>query len=206
MAKELDKISKVVKNREAKILGSEKFFKSAVFLPLIEKNGEVHVLFEVRAKHMRRQPGEICFPGGKVDLADKDEQSAAIRETCEELGVTKDQIKPLASLDYVVTSFRSMIYPFVGVIEADAQLSLNQAEVHEVFTVPLQFFIEKPPDCHTIELHIKPEETFPFHLIPNGEDYKWSRGSFDEYFYHYENYVIWGLTARILHHFVEVIT
>ncbi|GAE44688.1 hypothetical nudix hydrolase YeaB [Mesobacillus boroniphilus JCM 21738] len=46
-------------------MGHEKFIKFAVLLPLVEVNGDVHILFEVRSLKMRRQPGEVCFPGGR---------------------------------------------------------------------------------------------------------------------------------------------
>ncbi|NEU34154.1 CoA pyrophosphatase, partial [bacterium LRH843] len=63
----------------------DEFLQFAVLVPLVQKQDELHVLFEVRAHHLRRQPGEICFPGGKIEPNDSTPQDAAVRETTEEL-------------------------------------------------------------------------------------------------------------------------
>ena len=198
-------INSKIHGRNAGVLGNERFFKFAVFLPLIEQNGELHVLFEVRAHTLRRQPGEVCFPGGKVDLNDKTPMDAAIRETCEELGVTRKDVTIMGELDFLVTSYQSIVYPFVGNIQSGSELSSNPGEVEEVFTVPLTHFINSPPERHDIRVHVKPDDSFPFHLIPNGEEYNWSSSVMPEFFYYYKDYVIWGMTARILYHFIHLI-
>jgi coenzyme A diphosphatase NUDT7 len=72
--------------RKAKILGHENTIKSAVLLPLFFDSGECYVLFEKRARTMKRQPGEICFPGGTREPSDDDSEYTAIRESSEELG------------------------------------------------------------------------------------------------------------------------
>ncbi|MBU8905553.1 NUDIX hydrolase [Desertibacillus haloalkaliphilus] len=201
----VESIKNQLQGRKAKILGHENFLKSAVMIPLIERNGEINLLFEVRSHQLRRQPGEICFPGGKVDESDKDEEHTAIRELCEELGLPANQINTVASLDYVVTPFDSLIYPFVGEIAPHAVISHNPLEVDEVFYVPLDYFLEAKPQRFDINLKVEPEKNFPYHLIPNGKNYNWRVGAIPEYFYEYNDYVIWGLTARILHHFLELI-
>ncbi|MBN8209190.1 CoA pyrophosphatase [Bacillus sp. NTK071] len=197
-------INSKIHGRNAEVLGNERFFKFAVLLPLIEKNDELHVLFEVRAHTLRRQPGEVCFPGGKVDRQDISPMDAAIRETCEELGVMEKEVNIMGELDFLVTSFQSIVYPFAGVIKAGTKLSSNPDEVEEVFTVPLSHFINNPPERHDIRVHVKPDDSFPFHLIPNGEEYNWSSSAMPEFFYYYKDYVIWGMTARILYHFIHL--
>lgn len=194
-----------INDRSAGVLGNERFYKFAVFLPLIERQGELHVLFEVRAHTLRRQPGEVCFPGGKVDRHDQSPKKAAIRETCEELGILEREVSVIGELDFLVTSFQSIVYPFAGVINVASELSPNPDEVEEVFTVPLSHFINHPPERHDIRVHVQPDDSFPFHLIPNGEDYNWSSSSMPEFFYYYRDYVIWGMTARILYHFIQLL-
>ena len=71
---------------------------AAVVIPLIQKDGEYHILYEQRAMELAHQPGEICFPGGRVEVGE-DPKQAAIRETTEELLVDADQIELLAALD-----------------------------------------------------------------------------------------------------------
>lgn len=187
------------------VMGSKQFSKYAVMLPLIQKDKGMHVLFEVRSLKLRRQPGEICFPGGKIDTQDLDERSAAIRETCEELRIKKGDIHNVFPLDFMISPFGMMIYPFVGLIKSPEMIHPNPTEVGEIFTVPINFFLQTPPDIYHINFKVEPEENFPFDLIVGGENYNWRTRSNDEYFYKYDDKVIWGLTAKILYHFIEII-
>lgn len=198
-------IHKKVKEHSASILGNEDFFKYAVLLPLIQKDNEIHILFEVRSHQLRRQPGEVCFPGGRIDKQDKNDQVTAIRETREELGISKEQITDVFPLDYLVSPFGMIVYPHIGNISGSESINPNPAEVEEVFTVPLSFFLETRPKIHYVNVKMEPEENFPFDLIVGGQDYNWRTEKIDEYFYIYEDRVIWGLTAKILAHFVELL-
>ncbi|WP_018924115.1 NUDIX hydrolase [Salsuginibacillus kocurii] len=189
--------------REAGILGENTFVHSAIVLPLIEKEGEVHLLFEVRAKHLSSQPGEICFPGGKVDVTDASTEAAAVRECVEETGIQANEIDIIAPLDKLITPFRAIVYPYVATIDPESQFSPNRAEVEELFTVPLSFFRSTQPLYHEVHLRVEPEAQFPYHLIPGGENYPWRRSIVPEYFFQYGPYIIWGMTARILIHFMQ---
>ncbi|MFF2450132.1 NUDIX hydrolase [Neobacillus sp. NPDC058068] len=202
---ELETVVTKLKRHNPVILGSEKFAKYAVMLPLIEKEDGIHVLFEVRSLELRRQPGEICFPGGKVDLEDIDEKEAAIRETEEELGISGENITEVYPLDFMVSPFGMLVYPYTGFISQSDCIQPNPAEVGEIFTVPLSFFIMNEPKIYHIEFKVVPEENFPFDLIVGGENYNWRTRGIEEYFYVYEGRTIWGMTARILAHFIEII-
>lgn len=204
---DVNEILQLFKDRTPKVLGSETFSEYAILLPLIEVNGQTHVLFEVRSLNMRRQPGEICFPGGRIDRSDSDEKAAAIRETSEELGIQTDTITDVYPLDYIVSPFGTIIYPYVGKINVSIkELKPNQAEVEEIFTTPLTYLQEREPDLYNIKFKMEPEESFPFKQIPGGENYNWQARNMKEHFYYYEDKVIWGLTARVLHHFVKLLS
>lgn len=202
---ELETVLAKLKNHQPKVLGSEDFSKFSVLLPLIQKNDGIHVLFEVRSRQLRRQPGEICFPGGKIDPADKDEKDTAIRETVEELGIHREDILNVFPLDYLISPFGMIVYPYTGFITQPESLKLNKAEVEETFSVPLSFFLENTPRIYRVNFKVEPEESFPYDLLVGGKDYNWRARQMDEYFYLYENRVIWGLTARILSHFIEIV-
>jgi peroxisomal coenzyme A diphosphatase NUDT7 len=202
---EREQIFRKLQKRTPSILGSEQVKRYAVLLPLLQKEDEVHVLFEVRSQYLRRQPGEICFPGGKVDPNDADEKAAAIRETIEELGIEKDEILDVSPLDYMYFPSDMILYPYVGFIKNLENIHLNPAEVGEIFTVPLSFFINQAPKVYQIEFKVVPEENFPYELIAGGENYKWRTRKMDEYFYLYKDKTIWGLTAKILTHFIDII-
>lgn len=194
-----------LENRVPTIMGMQHYKQSAVLLPLINKQDETHLLFEVRSMHMRSQPGDICFPGGRIDQTDKDPMDTAIRETTEELGINSSNIEGITPLDYVVNDSGRIIYPFVGRLLNPEQIKPNKAEVGEVFTVPLNYFLDTKPETYKVHVNIEPEKNFPFDLIVGGKDYKWSGGHVDELFYEYNGKVIWGLTAKILTHFIQLI-
>lgn len=199
------KVFSKLQDRVPTIMGQHRFKQSAVLLPLIDIEGETHVLFEVRSMQMRSQPGDICFPGGRIDPEDKNPKETAIRETTEELGIEANNIESIIPLDYLVNDSGRIIYPFVGKILNHEQIIPNEAEVSEVFTVPLHHFLDADPDIYKVHINIEPEEDFPFDLIVGGKDYKWRAGHIDEMFYKYDEKVIWGLTAKILTHFINLI-
>lgn len=202
---DLESILNKLKDHKPSLYKKEKLRKYAVLLPLLEKNGEIHLLFEVRAMTLRSQPGDVCFPGGGVEEIDFDEKDAAIRETTEELGVAAEDLTEVYPLDYMMMSPELLIYPFVGRLDHKAKLVPNKAEVEEVFSIPLRFFLETEPLKYEISLEAIPKDDFPFHLIVGGENYDWRHRTVNQYFYKYEDYVIWGLTANIILNFLSFI-
>lgn len=205
MRKDYETSFQKIKNNQPHVLGSRSFQNSAVLLPLIKTSGDaIEIIFEERAQHLRRQPGEICFPGGRIDQDDKNSKAAAIREACEELLIEETDIHVIGPLDYYVTATESIIYPYVGWIEKDlAEITPNSAEVGEIFTVPLSYLLKIEPKIYKINYLVQPEDNFPYHLIPNGKNYNWRTRGMKEYFYCYKDKVIWGMTARILSEFLE---
>ncbi|GAE35052.1 NUDIX hydrolase [Halalkalibacter akibai] len=198
-------IKKQLHNREIGILGSSQAMQSAVIVPLIYVDHQLSVLFEVRSKTLNKQPGEICFPGGKIDATDLNAEEAAKRELCEELGITHDHVEMVAPLDILVTPFRGIIYPFVGRVNTTDFTNLNKDEVDHIFTVPLSFLENYQPIRHKMRMKFEPSEDFPLEKIANKRSYSDRSSEFTETFYYYEQYVIWGLTARILTHFIDEI-
>src|SRR5690625_4441904 len=117
-----------LQGREPGILNRKKYRKSAVLLPIVEVDGETHLLFEVRSKKMRTQPGDICFPGGRVEQQDETVMETAIRETSEELGVMPESISNIIPLDYIVSDMGGIIYPYVGELSNISDIQINALE------------------------------------------------------------------------------
>lgn len=204
MRKTIDTVVKKLQKRTPTIMDFDKFAQYAVLLPLIQQDDEMFVLFEVRSLQLRRQPGEICFPGGKMDLCDQSPRETAIRETCEELGIEREHITHIVPLDYMFSPFGMVIYPFVAFVDI-ANMQINEKEVEDVFTVPLTFFVETNPQIYRVQFEPKPEDDFPFDDIPGGREYNWRPRHMEEHFYYYKDKVIWGLTAKIVYHFTQLI-
>src|SRR5690625_2134536 len=98
----------------------------AIIIPLIEVNGETHLLFQVRAMHLRSQPGDVCFPGGKVEMDDKNEMETAIRETMEELNVSRKEISDVYPLNIVMQTTERAVHTFVGKLEPKEKIVPNK--------------------------------------------------------------------------------
>lgn len=201
----MQRIRDIMQHRQAGILDDLNSIHSAVMLPLLERDGRLFILFEVRSYELKGQPGEICFPGGHIETGDESPKAAAIRETAEELGLKPSDITVLGSLDILVTSAPQIIHPYVAYISPGAVLKPQLEEVAEIFCVPLDYFRQTEPIISFMEMHMTPAPHFPVHLLPNGKDYNWRSGKYPVYFYTYDKYIIWGITARILYHFLKII-
>jgi 8-oxo-dGTP pyrophosphatase MutT (NUDIX family) len=172
----------------------------AVLIPLWKGKTEWEILYETRSD-LISQPGEISFPGGRVEPGETP-QEAAIRETCEELGIEQSDITILGSIDYLVTR-GFVLYPFVAIIEATAEFQSNPDEVAELFGVSIRSLKAQDPEVYWIEEARRLPQDFPHHYIPGGKSYPWRKGKGRILFYPREEGMIWGMTAQITHHFVE---
>ncbi|KXH80618.1 CoA pyrophosphatase [Sporosarcina sp. HYO08] len=202
----LDQLKKQLDENQSLFIGEETAFRSAVLIPLVQVDGEWHILFEVRAFTMRRQPGDISFPGGRIDSTDSTPWAAALRETHEELGVDPQTVKLVRPLSPYIASPEFVVFPFVATIDYSQVIhSYNKKEVEEVFTVPVKWLLNHEPYMHMVSVEMAPSSDFPFEKIVNGAQYQWRTRSIEEWFFEYEEYTIWGLTARILKHFLEIV-
>jgi len=194
-----------LKDRKLKINGYENLQKFGVLVPLTCINNEYHLIFQVRSDKIATQPGEISFPGGGREPGDKNIIETAIRETQEEFGLKREQINVLAHLDTLITPYNIVLRPFVAEILAHDKIVPNEAEVKEVFTVPLKYFIENEPEEYFINIkaEIDPDTTFPTHWVST--NYNWRVGKYSVTFYQYENRIIWGFTAKIIENLVKII-
>ena len=127
----------------------------AVLAPLVRFHGQTHLLFEVRALHMRRQPGEVCFPGGRIESGETPEE-CAVRETTEELGIDRERIRVVGTIGLIYTWMNEPVDLVLGEIldYSPGCLKANPEEVHEFFTVPFEYFMERAPkDSYTVNNH-----------------------------------------------------
>ncbi len=189
--------------RQPSIIGADRCRQYAILIPLIQVSGTTCMLFEKRSAKLRRQPGEICFPGGKLEPGEA-LMECAVRETVEELNVKKEQIKLIGVGDIYISPFNLMIHPFIGEI-VDYKDTFSLDEVEEIIKVPLDFFRNHPPEVFESKLINQPAEDFPYEWIPGGVNYPWSKGIHEVLFYRYENCTIWGMTAHIVRSAIRLI-
>lgn len=174
---------------------------AAVLIPLIQIEGAWHVLFEVRAHTMRQQPGEISFPGGRIEVSESPDE-AAIRETCEELCIESQQVEIIGRLRPLATPNRQLIYPFVGILSRLPDVQ-GTDEVDHVFTVPIDLLIEMSPFHGEMEWTMNPDQNIPFDRMANAKAYQKRVIKMKEPFYEFEDYIIWGLTGKFLTQFIR---
>ena len=196
-----DSIREKLDGRPVGVVGKRREY--AVLLPLVEKDGEVCFLLEVRSRDIR-QPGDVCFPGGRVEEGENFEETA-LRETFEEIGIPADKVEVYGRFDSMLEVNRIRMHTLVGRLPKDWESMLDtDAEVAELFTVPLRFFAENEPDCYRGKI-IQDTEGFPYEKHGIDPNYKWREAWQDLYFWHYNGHTIWGLTAAIILWFTEEI-
>lgn len=185
------------------INGWQKCKRASVTIPIVMLNDTAYILFEVRSKNLSTQPSEVCFPGGKMDEGES-ALNTAIRETCEELGVTQNNFKVISALDLFVSPFNVIVHPFLIHLYDIDNINVNSSEVEKTFLVPLDYLLNKEPELYINKVNITPNDRFPYDIIPS-KNYTFSTGSYEILFYTYKDYVIWGLTAKILYNFLSII-
>lgn len=198
MDKRLERLSQ----HKPGLIGMNECKKSAVCIPLIETANGYQVLFEIRSSKIVSQPGDTCFPGGMLEPGETS-QEAAVREAMEELLISEEQIQMLGLMDVFYTGTGLMIYPYAVVLQ-EYQGTFSEDEVEEIFTVPLEFFLNTEPEVYRTEAQVVPGEDFPYDLIHGGRNYVWRKRRENICFYRYGDRTIWGLTARIMRSFTEI--
>lgn len=184
------------------IIGEEDEYKSySIIMPIIEKNNKLHVMFEVRPSTLRTDPGEICFPGGGIEKGET-AREAALREVYEELGIDNEYIELTEGENILITQNNRLIHTFCGIIDNKARIIPNPSEVEELFYIPLETLLNEEPQVGQVCISTVPVGKMPYSEL-YGKDYTWRKGKGKVYFYRYENYVIWGITAKILYSYVK---
>ncbi len=100
------------------------------------------VLLTRRTDHLYNHPGQISFPGGRIEADDASPVRAALRETEEEIGLRSDQVEVLGVLPDYATSSGFRVTPVVGLASPDFVPRLDDFEVAELFSVPLHFVLQ----------------------------------------------------------------
>lgn len=185
-----------------KPLGQRKIY--SVLIPLVKVDGNWHILYQIRSETIP-QPGDVSFPGGRVEEGESLSQ-AAIRETCEELNLQKEDINLFGEIDYLVHQHRT-IHCFIGqILVHDWQaIEPNKDEVARLFTIPLQKLIEQAPTYHSLAMTLDDQQDFPFDRIRKGRKYPFSEQARTIPFYDENGETIWGMTALFTHRFTEIL-
>jgi 8-oxo-dGTP pyrophosphatase MutT (NUDIX family) len=145
------------------VLGATKLRPAAVLVPVIERAGGLAILFTQRTEHLAQHAGQISFPGGGVEPDDADAVAAALRETEEEIGISRTLVHPFGYLDCFETISNYCVTPVVGSLDPAFHATPDAREVADVFEAPLDFFLD-PANLRRrrIEWRGRPREIFEF--------------------------------------------
>ena len=148
---------------------------AAVLVAAIPGQG---VLLTKRSSHLKHHPGQIAFPGGKLDPGDASLEACALRETHEEVGLPPDAVQILGRLPQHQTGTGFAITPVLAWVDRPFVPIPEAGEVDEVFTVPLSHLLD--PARYAVERRRRQGQTRSYYAVPWGP------------------YYVWGATARIL--------
>lgn len=174
-------------------LEDKNFTKGAIVFLIIAYKNKPYDLVLIRRTHRDgdKHSGEMSFPGGKFEK-DKDTSfvDTALRETKEELGIPRDQIKVLGSFDDHITPKFFIITPIVGYISSDQEMVKQESEVKEIVKIPITFFANKKNYR---------ERTYLLHenkIAVGKYVYRSPKG---------KKYVIFGATTHIIVHYLQTV-
>lgn len=163
---------------------------AAVLIPMLQDEGEWKLLFIKRTRQPDdRHSGQVAFPGGRADAADRSLLDTALREAWEEIGSDPDQIEILGQSCSITTVTNYQISPFVGILPWPYPLRLSRDEVQKTFTIPLAW-LNDPRN--------RQQKTWQSRSHP-GVDLPVI------FYQEYQGEVLWGATAQIVVDFLDII-
>lgn len=150
----------------------------AVMMLIYPHHGELHVAYTKRPSSLKDHSGQISFPGGKVETGEEWVETA-LRETCEEVGVTADEIDVVGVLtEMYIPPSDFEVHPFVGWCVVRPNFRLNSAEVETLIEVPLALLLD--PNTVKRETRLYNKQKNLTMEVP---------------YYHVFGHKIWGATA-----------
>ena len=157
---------------------------AAVLVAVWLRPDGARLILTKRASHLKHHPGQIAFPGGKVDAEDSGPEAAALREAWEEIGLPPERVEVLGRLPSHETVTNYMITPILGLVREYFTPVPEAGEVDEVFTVPLAHVLDR--GRFVIEGRVWKGQPRRYFAVPYGPYYRW------------------GATARILRNLAEM--
>ncbi|MDY0374385.1 MAG: CoA pyrophosphatase [Desulfobacterium sp.] len=163
--------------------GEERFKPASVMALMSFKRTPNLILIQKTDNEGYPWRNQMAFPGGHWDPGDKTRQDTALRELGEEMGIPKHHVFTIGSLGHFQTINNWDIEAFIGVWDQERKILFDPVEIQRVFHIPL---------AHLLKVHM--ERGFPGRMP-----------GLEELTYPFEDIVIWGVTAKIIHHFMEII-
>lgn len=158
---------------------------AGVLIPVLQRSQTLSVLLTQRSANLKNHAGQISFPGGRMESADRDIVHTALRETHEEVGIAPNSVAVIGVLEPMPTVTGYAVTPVIGIVAGPYAITVDHAEVEFAFEVPLEFLLD---ECNQRAA----ERDFLGHKVPIVE-------------FRYDGRRIWGATAHMLVQLREMI-
>jgi 8-oxo-dGTP pyrophosphatase MutT (NUDIX family) len=158
---------------------------AGVLIPIRVHEDSLSVLLTQRSAELKHHAAQVSFPGGRMEDADSDILTTALRETREEIGIAEEHVSIIGYLETMPTVTGYAVSPAVGLIGGDVEMTIDNTEVEYAFEVPLEFLLN----------------TSNHRMVPR----QWQGLSFSMVEFHYEGERIWGATAQMLLRFLNMV-
>lgn len=158
---------------------------AAVLVPIVARPEGLTVMLTRRTDHLDHHPGQISFPGGRVEPEDPSAEATALREAEEEVGLDPALVRVVGRLDQYIVRTGFSVVPVVGIVDPNYTIAPDDFEVAEVFEVPLAFLLD--PANHRRDHRRAQDKTRTFYAMQYGD------------------YYIWGATAGMLINLYDVL-
>ena len=155
--------------------------RAAVFIPLIWHENQWNILYTKRTETLPHHKGQISFPGGMYEFEDKNMHETALRETEEELGISRDTLQTLGCMDDFEAVSGIHISPYIGILLWPQRLNLSTEEVSHIIIMPVEWLAD------------------PAHY----EEREYKGFSNVVYYKPFQGEILWGITARLTIEFLE---
>lgn len=192
------KIKELLDGRKPKVIGLTREY--AVMILLAVADGKLSFVFEKRSGSIK-QPGDVCFPGGKVEPGETVVE-CALRETAEEINITDVEVLGRYDSQYELSGIG--LHSVVGLVSFDnlKKALPNKTEVEKIIIVPVEFFQKNEPMIYDYDI-LQDVSDFPYEEVGIRADYKWRKGHQQIPIYKFEEEVIWGLTGTFVKRLAE---
>ncbi len=151
---------------------------AGVLVPIVDRPAGPTVLLTLRSPALRAHAGQISFPGGGIEVNDRNVVETALRETREETGIDASFITPIGGVEPVESATGFLLFPTVAVLREGFSTIANPGEVDTIFEVPFAFLMDRTNHVH--------------------KSMTIAGATRDFYSIVYGPYDIWGATARVL--------
>lgn len=190
MSNTIEKLEQLLIQENSQEMVKEGDYVHAAVMMVLKQIGPNYSMLFIKRPENERDPfsGHMAFPGGRMEQEDRGKDETAVRETIEEVGVDVHKSgRILGSLDDVIPNNprarNYIVTPYVSLLHEDVTMTLDPGEVEKALWVPMQHLI----DDKNTEIRMRER---------GGRVVK-------DYVYNYEQYIIWGMTGRILHQFLS---